>query len=164
MERLILYSPNIVNLCVDSCIAEGQYGRLYHQYRKNAGSFSSLFRAFEAMEQLYDDLQFPQASTRYRNFRKNGRNSRDRKKQQKERWEWLENDRKEIQKVETFNQVTEQRGEKATFVVRVTHRQNSSWQGEVTWVEQQRKERFRSVLELVKLMDSALHAEEENMG
>ena len=68
---------------------------------------------------------------------------------------------KEIQKVETFDQVTEQRGEKATFVVRVMYRQNSSWQGEVTWVEQQRKERFRSALELVKLLDSALHMEED---
>lgn len=161
MERLILYSPNVVNLCIDSCAEERQYGRLYHQYQKGADSFTSLFEAFNAMEQLYDGLRFPQVSTRYRNFRKSDRAFRNRGNHQEKHWEWPEKERKEIQKVETFDQVTEQRGEKATFVVRVMYRQNSSWQGEVTWVEQQRKERFRSALELVKLLDSALHMEED---
>ena len=47
-------------------------------------------------------------------------------------------------------------GDKATFVVHVCYRQNASWQGTVTWLEQNREESFRSALELLLLMDSAL--------
>ena len=49
----------------------------------------------------------------------------------------------------------------ATFAVRVLFRQNASWQGEVTWLEGKREESFRSVLELILLMDGAL---QESMG
>ncbi|NLW65775.1 MAG: hypothetical protein GXY26_06040, partial [Clostridiales bacterium] len=35
-------------------------------------------------------------------------------------------------------------------------RQNASWQGVITWAEDRREESFRSALELVFLMDSAL--------
>lgn len=51
------------------------------------------------------------------------------------------------------------RGAKATFWIRVLYRQHISWQGEVTWVERQKKEYFRSALELLRLVDSALHAD-----
>lgn len=44
----------------------------------------------------------------------------------------------------------------ATFQLRILFRQNASWQGIVTWVEQQQEANFRSVLELIHLMDSVL--------
>ena len=47
-------------------------------------------------------------------------------------------------------------GKKATFMIRVLFRQHASWQGSVTWMEGHNEEMFRSVLELVLLMDSAL--------
>jgi len=34
--------------------------------------------------------------------------------------------------------------------------QNSTWQGEVLWVEKNRKQNFRSALEMLKLMDEAI--------
>lgn len=33
---------------------------------------------------------------------------------------------------------------------------NGTWQGSVTWVEEQREQHFRSALELLKLIDGAL--------
>jgi len=42
---------------------------------------------------------------------------------------------------------------------RILFRQNASWQGSVVWVEGRQEERFRSALELVLLMDSALTAQ-----
>lgn len=48
------------------------------------------------------------------------------------------------------------RGALATFRLRVLFRQNTSWQGLLTWVETKEEESFRSVLELVNLFDSAL--------
>ena len=43
-----------------------------------------------------------------------------------------------------------------TFVVKILNNQNSTWQGSVTWVEQQKVQYFRSALELLKLIDGAL--------
>ena len=49
-----------------------------------------------------------------------------------------------------------QKGTLATFQVRVIFRQNASWQGSVSWLEEGREESFRSALELLLLMDSAV--------
>lgn len=48
-----------------------------------------------------------------------------------------------------------------TFVVNVKCRQNHTWQGTVKWVEGQKEIPFRSALELIKLMDSAIEITEE---
>ncbi|MBE5893900.1 MAG: hypothetical protein E7286_11105 [Lachnospiraceae bacterium] len=45
-------------------------------------------------------------------------------------------------------------GDKGTFLVRIQYRQNASWQGHVTWVEENKTVPFRSALELLKLIDS----------
>ena len=47
-------------------------------------------------------------------------------------------------------------GSKGTFVVKVEHCCNGTWQGEVVWAEENRREKFRSALELIKLMDEAM--------
>ena len=48
-----------------------------------------------------------------------------------------------------------------TFVVQILNTQNASWQGTVTWTGGKRKELFRSELELIKLIDSAVSAAKE---
>lgn len=47
----------------------------------------------------------------------------------------------------------------AVFEIRVMFRQNASWQGSLFWRERKLEGHFRSVLELMRLMDSALLAE-----
>ena len=47
-------------------------------------------------------------------------------------------------------------GDIGTFIVRVQHRQNSSWQGRITWMEEDRTIQFRSVWEMIKLIESAV--------
>ena len=49
-----------------------------------------------------------------------------------------------------------QNGAVATFSMRILFRQNSSWQGSLTWIEGNQEEYFRSVLELIVLMENAL--------
>ena len=52
-----------------------------------------------------------------------------------------------------------------TFIIKVMDQQNATWQGSVTWVDEQREQYFRSTLELLKLIDGALEkrkADEEN--
>ena len=51
-------------------------------------------------------------------------------------------------------------GHKASFIVRVTSRQNATWQGTISWTERGVTKHFRSALELIKLIDSALDEEE----
>ena len=45
---------------------------------------------------------------------------------------------------------------KCTFEIKVKFLQNSTWQGEIVWSEQDLRQNFRSVLEMLKLMDEAL--------
>ena len=52
------------------------------------------------------------------------------------------------------------RGNAATFEMRILFRQHASWQGELLWLEKNARQSFRSVLELIILMASALRAEE----
>ena len=52
-------------------------------------------------------------------------------------------------------------GEKATFFLKVLFRQNAGWQGSVTWLEGGQEQSFRSVLELLGLLDSALSETEK---
>ena len=48
-----------------------------------------------------------------------------------------------------------------SFIVTVRSHENATWQGTVQWVEGGEKQNFRSVLELLKLMDSAMEEEEK---
>lgn len=47
-------------------------------------------------------------------------------------------------------------GKRATFLLNIYNRQNATWQGTVTWVDKNEKQQFRSALELIKLIESAL--------
>ena len=52
-----------------------------------------------------------------------------------------------------------------TFIIKVMDQQNATWQGSVTWVDEQREQYFRSTLELLKPIDGALEKrndDEEN--
>lgn len=54
----------------------------------------------------------------------------------------------------------ENMGKKETFIVHIISQENSTWQGQVTWVNREETTSFRSFLELVKLMDNAVSADE----
>jgi len=47
-------------------------------------------------------------------------------------------------------------GIKGTFEITVKYTQNSTWQGQIHWIEKNQKQNFRSALEMLKLMDEAL--------
>jgi len=74
----------------------------------------------------------------------------------------LEHIRKEYPGVVALKDVTLQlrRGEQATFEMQIIFRQHTSWQGVITWLEEKMEQSFRSVLELILLMDSALRKAE----
>ena len=50
---------------------------------------------------------------------------------------------------------------RGTFEISVKFLQNSTWQGQIHWVEKDLKQNFRSALEMLKLMDEALADDNE---
>ncbi|SFC64984.1 hypothetical protein [Butyrivibrio sp. YAB3001] len=46
--------------------------------------------------------------------------------------------------------------QKGTFIVKVEFCQNNTWQGKITWAEENQSQRFRSALELLNLIDGAM--------
>ncbi|WP_455682702.1 hypothetical protein [Thomasclavelia sp.] len=46
--------------------------------------------------------------------------------------------------------------EKKTFIIDIKDCKNETWQGSLSWVQGKRSENFRSALELIKLIDSAV--------
>lgn len=137
--KIALHAPNLVNVCIDKDDNGELGGRIYHCYDKNPWLFSNVIRMVELMEDLFDRISFPQASTKTRTFTNT-----------------VHQGKEKLEKVSTPQEAISQRGEKGTFLIYVKYRQNSSWQGEVQWLENGGVSQFVSVLELLKLLSNAL--------
>lgn len=145
---------NVISVCIDGIKDELIEGRMYHCYTDTPLKFTNQLQLLSEMEDLYDRLNFPQASTRDRTLKP--------KKVQT-------GTGKEVEAVREEQDVKNQVGRKASFIVRVNSRQNATWQGSISWTEKGVTKHFRSALELLKLIDSALDDEEskdrpENQG
>ena len=46
-----------------------------------------------------------------------------------------------------------------SFLVDISHQQNATWQGTVTWIDKNMTQSFRSALELIRLIDSTMTGE-----
>lgn len=58
----------------------------------------------------------------------------------------------------------EKRKRADTFLIKIIEHQNATWQGKVTWIEEQREQYFRSALELLKLIDGAIEENQKIEG
>ena len=135
-------APNGVLLCIDGVEETHLRGKLWHSYSREALSFLNAQQMVLEMEKLYDLLNFPHPGTNERSF---GPAKEPVRRENQER-EKIMNDEELLQK----------HGDLGTFIVRVQHRQNSSWQGRITWMEKDKTINFRSVWEMVKLIESAV--------
>lgn len=135
-------APNILSICVDDVNSEGYTGRLYHRYSKVPIEFRDTSSMLTSMDTFYDWIGYPQSSTESRSFR--------------DRPERVMAKKKGDVKMLNDEYVTGKTGDKATFVVHVKYRQNATWQGSVVWADKNKTCNFRSALELLKLIDSAL--------
>ena len=121
-------------ICVDSYENGVMTGRLYDaNYEDEGTSFQSLVQLLIEMEQRLNAMNFPQSFTEIRSFAPLPKFRV---------WDAAEN--------------TRSQGRLATFAIKVLFRQHTSWQGTVTWLDTQSEQTFRSVLELILLLDSAL--------
>ena len=138
-----IYGKNLVCVCVNSTENDDIQGEMWTPYEEEAISFGSAYELIMEMDDLYDHWDFPQRTTSYRTFGK-----KDKTKDY--------HNPNSIRKREPIRTLKSFRGEKATFLIHVKFRQNTSWQGQVLWAERKKKVYFRSVLELLKLVGTAL--------
>ena len=121
-----------ITICVDNYEDGVLKGRFYNAYQ-DVSTFESLSQFLLRIENLLEEHQIPQSYTTHRKF-------------------------SAILRPDDCYSNTLQtgRGAKATFELQVLFRQHSSWQGILIWKEKKQEQSFRSVLELVILLDSAL--------
>lgn len=58
--------------------------------------------------------------------------------------------------LETAEETDPRNGKLATFVLHILFRRNASWQGTLTWLDEGKVQNFRSVMEMITLLNSAL--------
>ena len=143
MEKSQWYigTPNGVVLCVEEIAAGRMKGYFYHNYEEDGVAFSGIDDLLLKLEQFYDMLQFPHPTTNSRSFQE----KQVRKNQSQEKVKIMNDDN-----------LLSKHGDLGTFIIRVQHRQNNSWQGRITWMEKNKTIYFRSIWEMIKLIASAL--------
>jgi len=124
-------------------------GVLHSRYLDKPYEFVSLVQMIDKMEAIFDAKGFPEAFVSPRMFGASGRGNI------KNEAEEADDMRVAIDEVGTLVE-PDQGGSKCTFEINVKFRQNATWQGQILWVEKNLKQNFRSVLEMLKLMDEAL--------
>jgi hypothetical protein len=120
-------------ICIDSYDNGVPCGRIYHNGTLENRSFKSMIQLLQQIELRLEEIDYPKSYTVNRTFAPPA-------------------------SAPTQPGDGAGSGQIATFAVKVLFRQNASWQGSVTWLEGKREQSFRSVLELMLLLDSALAA------
>lgn len=118
-------------VCVDEYVDGVCTGRLINPGLPEPILFRGVMQFLLEMEKLLDDMRFPEPFSRTRSFAPPMVPPRN-------------------------TAPSTAHGHLATFNLRVQFRQNASWQGSVKWLEGRQEESFRSVLELLLLIDSTL--------
>ena len=134
-------TPNGIILCVSKRCRDMIEGCLFHGYSKEGIPFHNYEEIIKAAENLFNALGFPHMGTGDRDIC--GRTHTYQKKEG-------------MTRVMKDEDLLQQHGDMGTFVIRVQHRQHSSWQGRVTYLEKDQTVYFRSALGLVKIIDGVL--------
>ena len=126
-----------MTVCIDSYEDGVMKGRVWNAYQEME-SFESLVQFLMIVERILEEQQMPQSYTTLRKF-------------------------SDLIPMEEGSGISGhiRKGARATFELQVLFRQHSSWQGVVIWRDRNLEHSFRSVLELVMLMDSALRTVQE---
>lgn len=125
-------------LCIDSYDDRILKGHFSNSYYDEGALFWSTMDFLIKMEAMLEEMNWPQSFSIRRSFQNS-----------------------EEKSVSVLSTEKIQEGKIATFSLRILFRQNSSWQGSLYWHNGRKEESFRSVLELLMLIDSALNSSED---
>lgn len=138
--RFVPYEMKTSVIKVTSYENREMVGVLLNPFFEQEVHFTGITQLIFLVEQLLDNLNFPQKGMQPRVFLRDG---------------------------EREPSLPEQASEQdvgpilASFRLNVLFRQNASWQGSLVWMEEKMEAQFRSVLELIYLMDSVLTKNQE---
>ena len=118
---------------IDSYEAKNPKGALANPFFEGERCFENLTQLILMMEEMQDALNYPQKAMESRRFKPVEASG-------------LPLETLPVELVKPL----------ATFKIRILFRQNASWQGSIFWLENKQESQFRSVLEMVLLIDSAL--------
>lgn len=133
LYKMQRYDARSFLLYIDSYENEVPIGRYYNPSREEGGSFRSMVQMLLKLEHCMDAENMPQSFQKVRTF-------------VPVFGYWGENS----------GNINPVMGRKATFALHILFRQNASWQGTLVWLEEKKTMSFRSVLELITLLNSAL--------
>ena len=131
-ETKLHTTPQKILICVDNRKNGVLSGRLFFP-GKRPGKFSCLSQCLLRIDSLLNEDGQPQSFTETRSFR------------EPQLPEYLPTPDSDLLQ-----------GNLATFHLQVLYRRNSSWQGKLVWMEQDELQSFRSVLELMTLIESSV--------
>lgn len=140
-------APNGIVLCVDHVGDLCLNGRFYHAYSREATDFSCFNDLWFKIEAFFNEIRFPYPGTTERSFFGEKRRSPETCEMKNV---------SERKRAMNDEELLSKHGDLGTFILRVQHRQNSTWQGRITWVDENKTMQFRSVWELTKLIEEAL--------
>lgn len=138
-------TPNGIVLCISRKNEGDIEGCLFHGYSRRGIPFRGYEDIIRIAEELFNSLGFPHMGTIDRDI--SGKMYCYRKTEG-------------MARVVEDKELLGQHGDIGTFVIRVQHRQHSSWQGRVTYLDKNQTACFRSALELIKMIDGVLEEAE----
>ncbi len=124
----------ISTVCIDSYKDDVPVGWISNPFFEAPQRFESMMQFLKIMECTLDLTKQPQSFTTRRCFTPSPEH------------------------VFSKTSASVERGKLASFSLCIRFRQNASWQGQLHWLEEGSRKNFRSALELMLLMDSALQA------
>lgn len=139
------YDISMYTVCVDSYDNQNIKGSFANNYYGEQFIYNSTIELLFKMEELMNKIGSPKKYEKDRSFV----------------YDETEND-VDINAELPVNRFKQSHGFKeynkkgkiATFYIKIRFRQNSSWQGSITWLEGGKTEDFRSVFELLKIINS----------
>ena len=163
MEQYI--SPavaSVIRVCVDEYHESGWQGRIYTRLQESGISFRNMEEMLHISGTIWDAIGFPQESTIGREFTERHEHQSKFSNKVEFKIAYPNDGKRDKIKVEVSEEdMDKKNGEQGTFIVRIRYRQNATWQGHVTWVEENKTVPFRSALELIRLIDSTQDEVEE---
>lgn len=127
----------VIFIGIDSYEKRTVTGRLWHGCRGEEAPFSNLMQLILLLDRILENQGFPEAQPGCKRFATPEGLSCS-------------------LPAETAEPGKPSCGTLASFRLKILFRQNASWQGIVSWTESRQEESFRSALELIMLLDSAL--------
>lgn len=125
-------------ICIDSYENGVPVGRFYNQYSADGILFHGAIDLIKKIDTMLNQMGTPQSFSRVRAFAE-----------------------KPVADMTDAAKKVIDKGKVATFRVKVLFRQHTSWQGSIAWQEGKCEEPFRSVMELLLLIDSAISSKDE---